>query len=138
MHPRCEQHLVTKPVSFMVLGCTENSKTSPKSLAALIYARLTSIILSGPTRHYGSVGAFRHRRCRREPRVKEHLGLLGTSRLCRKDFEQAWFEPAKTFLLTLGAWDGSRPRYSQVLRKGVNLVLRLNFLCNMTGVCEPH
>lgn len=49
-----------------------------------------------------------------KPRVKEYLGLLGTSRLCRKHFEQAWFEPAKTFLLTLGAWDGSHPRYDQV------------------------
>jgi len=42
-------------------------------------------------------------------------------------FDHYWQEPGNTFLLTAGLWDGRAGRHAQTSRRGLNLVLRLNF-----------
>ena len=64
-----------------------------------------------------------------KPIVKQFIASRGGKRVSRSDFLQYWTEPSEPFVLGIAAWgDSSRYwRSAQLSRRGVNLVLQLNF-----------
>ena len=65
-----------------------------------------------------------------KPAVKQALACYGGNKIKREDLLNHWQEPCEPFLLGLSMWGGPKYwRYNQLSRKGVNLVLQLNF-CN--------
>ncbi len=63
-----------------------------------------------------------------KPTVKQAFARYGGSKIKREDLLNHWQEPSESFFLGLSIWGGPKYwRYDQLSRKGVNLVLQLNF-----------
>lgn len=62
----------------------------------------------------------------RKPAVKEFLSRNSSGTISAQQLNSVWLEPSEQYLLTLSTWDASE-QWAQSSRKGVNLVLQLNF-----------
>ena len=89
-----------------------------------------NLLLSFVGEHYQTVSSLKNspfQRLTTHPEVKAVLASRGDGRLNAADFMQVWHEPSYCFRLTVGCWEGLDSRYDQVSRRGLNLVLQLNF-----------
>ncbi len=59
--------------------------------------------------------------------VKALLAACGDGWIDPRLVDLVWADDAQAFVLTLSHWDGRRSRWSQTSRRGLNLVLQLNF-----------
>jgi len=71
--------------------------------------------------------ASRFARLLEKSSVKEVLAFCGTGFLVPQSLDLAWGDDGRDFLLTLAEWDGRKSRWAQTSRKGMNLVLQMNF-----------
>jgi hypothetical protein len=62
----------------------------------------------------------------KKPLIRHFLTSAGDGQLKADTLELLWQEPVKPYLLSLSVWEGME-RWAQTSRKGVNLVLQLNF-----------
>lgn len=62
-----------------------------------------------------------------KPGIASLLSECGSGHIDSELLDNYWREPGNTFLLTAGLWDGRAGRHAQTSRRGINLVLRLNF-----------
>ncbi len=69
----------------------------------------------------------------KKPVVREHLGKYGHRELFPELFASAWNEPVLSFVISIGFWRGKPGGWSQVSRRGINLVLQLNFCSQHMG-----
>lgn len=92
--------------------------------------RFANLLLAMVSERYATVRELKEspfQALTNRPEVKNVLASRGDGKVCARQFEQAWQEPSLCFRLTISQWEGEPGAWGQSSRRGVNLVLQLNF-----------
>lgn len=103
---------------------------SERTLFRYYKGYFANLLLALVSTHYASVAALKNspfEKLTKRPEVKPILAKQGNGQIKEALFQYAWQEPSHCFRLSIGRWHGSPGTWGQTSRRGVNLVLQLNF-----------
>ena len=109
-----------------IIDCLPTERT----LFRYYKGHFANLILAIVSARYATVDELKRspfERLTKRPEVKPVLAKQGNGEINQQAFQQAWQEPSHCFRLSIGRWHGSPGTRGQTSRRGVNLVLQLNF-----------
>ena len=91
------------------------------------YALMLLSRVAGDGVRIGDIRQSAYGRLLGKPTVQKLIADTGNGVVSRSDFDYAYVEGRRDFLLTLGCWNEDRRDYNQTSRHSGNLVLQVNF-----------